>query len=166
MFSKLLPDWVVSGICRLTPKWLAEQGVSAVLTDLDNTLTGYRGYSPDKDVAEWIRSMKENNIGLMIISNNHSHERVAGFAEPLDIPYISKGGKPGTDSLLRALKTLAVNPENAIMAGDQVFIDILAGNRAGVRTVLVEPYNMNFLFYLRRICETPFIRLSKKKQKR
>ena len=54
--------------------------------------------------------------------------------------------------------------ETAIV-GDQIFTDILGGNRAGVTTLLVEPIRLagNPGRYLRYAAEWPFRMLSKQR---
>jgi len=157
MMRDLRPRWVTRNVCRLIPEWLARQGVRAVLSDLDNTLCGYHALTPSPEILAWIQSLRESGIKLMLVSNNLNPSRVAGFAQPLGLPYLARSGKPKPDSLVRAMQTLVSKPEETVMVGDQLYIDVWAGNRAGVRTVLVDPYTKGFWFSLRRLCETPFI---------
>ena len=48
-------------------------------------------------------------------------------------------------------------PEEAAIVGDQIFTDILGGNRAGVLTLLVHPIRFGTVFRALRFgIETPF----------
>jgi len=136
--------------------WLLEQGVLAVLADLDNTLAGYTGNTPDKGVKGWIDSLRKAGIPLMIVSNA-KEVRVAAFCAPLGLPYISRAAKPNPRGLLDAVARLGVSPEKAVMVGDQFFTDMLAARKAGIQGVLIPPHVKGFLFALRRVLETPFI---------
>ncbi len=57
--------------------------------------------------------------------------RAASGVEPTII------GKPETPMMLMALARLGVQPHEAVMVGDRLDTDILAGHRAGMLTVLV-----------------------------
>ena len=144
-------------VCEITPQMLRGMGVSVVLSDLDNTLAGYRDNVPDTEVAKWIKSLEDAGIPLFIISNAKD-KRVGAFCRPLELPYIASAGKPSGRMLLEALGMLGVKPSDAVMLGDQFFTDVLAGNRAGVQVILVPPRVKGFLFTLRRFLEKPLIR--------
>ena len=47
----------------------------------------------------------------------------------------------------RAMEMAQEAPEATVMVGDQVFTDVVAGNLAGVRTVLVRPQSRRDLWY-------------------
>ena len=52
------------------------------------------------------------------------------------------------------------------LAGDQIYTDTLAANRAGVRSILVEPIHLhNVWLRLRHVAELPFIHLAKRRMK-
>jgi hypothetical protein len=148
---------IADDICELTPEWLRERGMEAVLCDLDNTLVGYGLLAPDETVLGWIRSLKEAGIPLAVISNA-SKVRVEAFSGPLGLPFTARAGKPGARYLFEAIKDLGVSADRAVMVGDQYFTDVLAAHRAGIRAVLVPPRVKGFLFTLRRWVEIPFIR--------
>ncbi len=57
----------------------------------------------------------------------------------LGIPGLSKANKPSRRAFLQALDLLGSRPEQAAMIGDQVFTDVLGGNRLGLYTILVVP---------------------------
>ena len=52
---------------------------------------------------------------------------------------IHKAQKPRRVNLRRAMNVMKTTKENTVMIGDQVFTDVWAGNRVGMRTILVEP---------------------------
>ena len=152
------PTRKIKDICELTPPLLLKWGVEAVLCDLDNTLAGYGTAAADGDIKSWLTSVREAGIIPAVVSNA-SEERAAAFCEPLDLPYIARAAKPGAKKLRSMLKNLGVSPERSLMVGDQLFTDVLAGRKAGVRTVLVDPRTKNTLVNIRRWIETPFLPL-------
>ena len=54
---------------------------------------------------------------------------------------MSKAGKPRRRAFLRALEVMGSSAEETAVIGDQVFTDILGGNRMGLFTILVVPIN-------------------------
>lgn len=151
------PLILAGDICELTPGWLKERGISAVFSDLDNTLAGYGVTVADEAAKNWIQSLKDAGIPLFVVSNA-GEKRVAAFCAPLGVPYIARAGKPNAKRLLEAAGRVGAKTDQAVMVGDQFFTDGLAGRRAGMQTVLVPPRVGNFIFTLRRRLEEPFIR--------
>ena len=62
---------------------------------------------------------------------------------------------------------MGVTKEQTAIVGDQVFTDVLGGNRAGISAILVEPIRLagNPGRYLRYAVEVPFRLLSGKVEK-
>ena len=60
------------------------------------------------------------------------------------------------------MEQMGVTPRETAIVGDQVFTDVLGGNRAGVTTILVKPIRLagNPGRYLRYAIEVPFRLLS------
>jgi len=65
----------------------------------------------------------------------------------------------GADAYLRAVQHFSLKKEECLFFGDQIFTDIVGGNRAGVPTVLVRPMGKEKYFHivLKRILEKPFL---------
>ena len=55
--------------------------------------------------------------------------------------------KPAPFAVRRALGLMGARAGEAVLIGDQVFTDVMAGNLAGVRTILVEPQSTSDLWY-------------------
>ena len=64
------------------------------------------------------------------------------------------------------MEQAGVTKEQTAIVGDQIFTDILGGNRAGVSTILVRPIRLagNPGRYLRYAAELPFRLLSGKEE--
>lgn len=77
----------------ITPQYLKERGIRAVIIDLDNTLVGFDEPSASETVLKWFRTMKDNGIKVTIVSNG-SRVRVSEFSDPHDIEYIFRARKP------------------------------------------------------------------------
>lgn len=153
-----IPDYYFDDIYQITPEFFRKIGVSAVICDIDNTLVTYDDPEPTPPVAAWLDGMKQAGIRFVFLSNNHP-PRVERFTRSLGLPFYADAKKPGTKVLTRALADLGVRPGQAASLGDQIFTDILTGQRAGLKTVLVPPIkDRTDLFHrLKRLGERPFV---------
>ena len=79
---------------------------------------------------------------------NAKSERSKNIADMLKIPCVSYANKPGTSGVLKAMNLIGAKPENTVMIGDQVFTDMIAGNKAGLFTIFVERYSKKEVFYV------------------
>ncbi len=102
-----------------------------------------------------------------MLSNSRKPGRAQHFAEQLGIPYQGHSRTPSTAGYRRAMERMGVTREQTAIVGDQIFTDVLGGNRAGVSTILVEPIRLagNPGRYLRYAAEWPFRLLSGKGEK-
>jgi uncharacterized protein len=55
------------------------------------------------------------------------------------------GGKPLPGAFRKAVAELGLEAAHVAMVGDQVFTDVLGGNWAGCKTILVKPLSDNAL---------------------
>jgi hypothetical protein len=136
----LVPDLIVRHVSDIPASVLQERGVHAVVTDLDNTLVGWHKYEATTEVLSWLSSLRDAGIGVCIASNTRRVPRLAQIADTLNILHVPQtANKPGTAGLRHALRLLHTEPTQAAMVGDQLFTDIVAGNRLKMTTVLVNP---------------------------
>ena len=138
MSDSFTPTWMVDAIYRLTPDQLREQGIKAVLTDLDNTLIAWNNPDGTKELHDWLDRMTDAGIPVLIVSNN-SASRIARVAEPLNLKFVSRALKPLTHGLSEARKLLDLKKEELVMVGDQLLTDVWSSNNYGIRSILVKP---------------------------
>lgn len=155
--------YLADNIYEISGQALECRGIRLLLADLDNTLVPYGVPLPDDKLRAWRDELAAYGVTLFILSNNRHESRPRTFAQALDVPYIGHAGKPKTASFRRAMEQMQVGPEQTAIVGDQVFTDVLGGNRAGVATILVKPIRLagNPGRYLRYAVEVPFRLLSK-----
>lgn len=123
-------------------------GIRAILLDLDNTLTAWRGYEISPPLQAWLERAKRD-FRLCLVSNQIKGRRVREIADRLRIPYVhglGPWGKPGRLIFRRALAKTGTSPEQTAMIGDQLFADIRGARRAGLYAILVEPVGEKELF--------------------
>ena len=76
---------------------------------------------------------------LYILSNTNKKEKVKEVARKLEIEYIYFAKKPLKSGFKKVQKILEEEPENIGVVGDQIFTDVVGGNRCKMFTILVEP---------------------------
>lgn len=136
----LVPGAVVPGVTAIPVAALSARGIRALIIDLDNTLTRWNDVVCAPDVAAWLRRLRDDGLGICIVSNN-GPERVRAFCDALgmDLIWIAHAGKPALRAYRLARERLGVAPDEVAAIGDQIFTDVFGGNRAGLFTVLVQP---------------------------
>ncbi len=133
------PDEVVSGVTDIDPTTLVQQGIRAVLLDLDNTLVPWQRMDIPEAIRHWVEAMKQAGLRLCLVSNTRRRRRLEVLSKELGIAYVPKALKPRRYGLRQALEQLGTAPQQAVMIGDQIFTDVWGGNRMGMRTILVLP---------------------------
>jgi HAD superfamily phosphatase (TIGR01668 family) len=136
----IAPDLIVRHVSDVTITDLQARGIRAIVSDLDNTLVAYRSEDTEAEIIRWLRQLQEAQIGVCIASNTRRLSRLRRIADRLGILHVPANcGKPGTRGIRHALALLQTTPEKTAMVGDQIFTDIVAGNRLGMTTILVNP---------------------------
>lgn len=126
---------------------LSASGVRCVLFDRDNTVVPRDTGVAPADVMDWICRVREAGIALCMVSNNFHSQQVEASAAELGCAVVHHAMKPAPFAVRRALALVGVEASEAVLIGDQVFTDVMAGNLAGVRTILVEPQSTSDLWY-------------------
>lgn len=138
MLELLYPRYYVDSLLDIPLDRLKTQDIAAFILDLDNTITEWNSNELRIEVEEWFRRIKAEGFKACILSNN-GEQRIRIVAERLGIPFIHRAAKPRRGSFRRAVEVLGVGPERTAVVGDQIFTDILGGNRTGLFTILVKP---------------------------
>lgn len=139
-WGKLLqPDLVLgNSVIHLTPDLLQHHQIKGVVLDVDETLVPMKERSVSETLKGWVETIRPD-VSLWLVSNNISQARIGAIAEALDLPYISAAAKPSRRKVKRAVEAMNWPVEQVAMVGDRLFTDVLAGNRLGMFTILVEP---------------------------
>ena len=70
MKNPMMPDYMFPAFHEITPEFLIELGVTAVLADIDNTLAPYEQAEPDERIKGWIASLAAAGIGIAFVLKN------------------------------------------------------------------------------------------------
>ncbi|MGE5454325.1 MAG: YqeG family HAD IIIA-type phosphatase [Methylocystaceae bacterium] len=141
----LHPNLFVDNLWDVPLSRLKAEGIAGILLDLDNTLTHWNGMQVSPEAAAWVKLALEQGFNLCLLSNN-GPQRVMPVANELGIPFVADAGKPRRHAFHSAIKVLNLPREQVAAVGDQLFTDVLGGNRTGIYTVLVTPLDkMEFI---------------------
>jgi len=162
----LIPKYSLRDITDVTPEFLNKLGIKFLMMDLDNTIAAYDEFILASDVLEWINNIKDSGVKLFIISNSTRKNRVEDHSESIGVGFIMESFKPSPKSLFHAMELEGFGTEASALAGDQIFTDTLAANRAGIVSILVRPRRFtNPFLALRYFIELPFRAMCKNKIK-
>lgn len=139
LYNLLTPNRVVESVKEVNPTSLKAEGITAIITDLDNTLVPWRHYEIAPGVVEWLAHLEVEGIKICIASNTIHTERLKQLAETMGIDFVDRVRKPWTDGFERAMQKMGSNAGNTAVFGDQIFTDVLCGNRLGLVSILLRP---------------------------
>ena len=139
MISLLQPNLVLGGtIFDLTAQILEQYDISGLILDVDETLVPFQQKDTSLELQQWIAEIRQVTP-IWLVSNNISYSRIGNIANSVDLPFISAAKKPSRRKLQQAATEMDLPVEKVAMVGDRLFTDVLAGNRLGMFTILVEP---------------------------
>lgn len=138
VFGLLRPNLWVGSVAEIEAEHLRSEGIRGLILDLDETLVSALDHTPTPEVHAWIRAMK-GAFSIYIVSNNFDAARVQAVADALDVPCAFRAAKPRRRGFREALAIMGLRPEEVAIVGDQLFTDVLGGNRLGAYTILATP---------------------------
>ena len=134
----ITPEYVFKDVTHITPEWLAQKGIRALVLDIDNTLTADRSQELPEEVAGWRETMRRAGVKLTIVSNG-AEKRVRPFAEKLGLAYLYRPAKPLPFALMAAQHRMGVKHSQMAMVGDQLYADRMAAALYGIPGLMVIP---------------------------
>lgn len=134
----LKPDLFYKTVFEIDFDKLWNNGIRALLFDIDNTLATYDDICPDERLSAFLLSLKERGFKIFLLSNNKK-DRVKIFSEHIGFPFRGRACKPLKFFIKKAIKTLGETAKTTALVGDQIFTDVWGANRLGICSVLVSP---------------------------
>ena len=131
--EEFVPDMYQKSIYHIDYDKLQEDGIKCLLFDLDNTCVPYRDKEPNKKLVELFETLKDMGI--------------KPFKRVLNVDCQAKAGKPGKRNFLKILKLFNYQLSDVAIIGDQLYKDVLGGNRVGIRTILVNPMSKDDMIF-------------------
>ncbi len=132
------PTYLARSLYTIPLSFYKEEGISVLLLDLDNTLASHREKEPDERALAYVGKLREAGLAVYLVSNN-SRKRVGAYARPLGVDYLYLAMKPFAFRFNSFLRKKGVRKEEALLVGDQLYTDVRAANRLGIRSCLTSP---------------------------
>lgn len=142
----IYPNAYLKNVQEITIEFLKKNKLKALILDVDNTLIDCYEKMSD-DIIKWSQDLKGQGVKLYILSNTNKKDKVEKVAEKLEIPYKMFAKKPFKGGFLNIMEKLKIQPMNIGVVGDQIFTDIIGGNRCKMFTILVDPISEKDFWY-------------------
>lgn len=142
----IYPNAYLNKVQDITIEFLMKNNIKALILDVDNTLIDYYK-NLSNEVIQWADEMKGQGIKLYILSNTNKKEKVEMVAKKLEIPYKSFAKKPSRKGFKQIQNELNFESANIGVVGDQIFTDVIGGNRSKMFTILVDPVTPKDYWY-------------------
>ena len=146
----LCPRLYVNSVHKIDLNALKQAGIKGIIVDLDNTLVPWNEDAEFPEAVEWLKIVTDAGMKVCIVSNNHPR-RAKTLAGAFDIPFIWQAVKPRRRAFRKAITLMKLKQSQTAVVGDQVFTDILGGNRLGLYTILVRPLKKQEFFGTRMV---------------
>lgn len=138
MLKIFVPDLYIENYTKLNIAYLKQRNIKLLVCDIDNTLVPFDQHYPDEGVFAFIKELKDNDITLVLISNNKL-ERVERFAKELHVRCYPSAHKPLKKTYLQVLKDHGLKADQVASIGDQLLTDVLGSKRCHILTILAQP---------------------------
>jgi len=138
VFRLLFPDLYVPTIYDVDPEYLRRRGIRGLIFDLDNTILERGERTLPQEVLDWFDTLKAQGFKISIVSNSRSR-KAEGMAKSHGIPAVFRAVKPRRGPFLKAIELMGLTRRETAVVGDQIFTDVVGGNRLGLFTILINP---------------------------
>lgn len=145
MLNLLAPCLAVNTLYDIELDELKQRGIRGIVFDLDNTIIPWNSSDLCPEVLAWLNDLVCQDFKLCLVSNN-GNRRVRQIAGQCGIPFVARALKPSRTGFRQAAQVMNLSPEAIAVVGDQLFTDVLGGNRLGMFTIWVQPLtNQEFI---------------------
>lgn len=138
----VIPNAYQKSIYEIDYLKLKKLGYKNLIFDIDNTLMPVNEIKVTNELKELFKKLKKD-FNICIVSNNNN-ARVDPVKKALNVLAISESNKPQKEAFEQSLRLLKGKKENTVMIGDQMLTDIVGGNKYGLYTILVEPFQNKY----------------------
>ncbi len=142
----IYPNAYFNSVQEITIGFLIKNKIKALILDIDNTLIDYNK-NLSEEVIIWAKELQGQGIKMYILSNTNKEEKVKRVSEKLEVPYEHFAKKPSKKGFIKVQNILKMKPQNIAVIGDQIFTDIIGGNRCDMFTILVDPVDKKDYWY-------------------
>jgi len=145
LYNLLCPNIIVETLYEIEINELQQLGIRGIIFDLDNTIIPWDSPTMSPDIIQWMQVLLAQGFKICLVSNNMG-KRVQTISEKFDIPFVSRAYKPAKSGFRQAIVKMELTENQVAVVGDQLFTDILGGNRLGLYTIWVAPLSATEFF--------------------
>lgn len=136
----LKPDFNLKNIYEIDLELLKNQGIKAILFDLDSTIMVSKSAAYTEKTQEWLLEVTKHFF-VAVISNNTKIEYIEKVQSISNFQIIGNAKKPSRKAVRKLLSEINMQPHEVVIVGDRPLTDILVGKRLGTKTILVGSIN-------------------------
>ena len=138
LYKLLCPRLMVNSVYDINIDVLQQIGIRGIIFDLDNTIVPWNSACMAPGVVDWLNGVIASGMKVSLVSNNWQR-RVQEIAAQFNIPYVSRAYKPLKWGFRRMTNDMNLAVHEVAVVGDQLFTDVLGGNKMGMYTIWVKP---------------------------
>ncbi|NJL73543.1 MAG: YqeG family HAD IIIA-type phosphatase [Candidatus Competibacteraceae bacterium] len=136
MFLK--PTYLIAGdITDIDIEELSRIGIKGLILDLDSTLVAPKSAQITEEAREWLDRARQR-FQIAIASNNKNEAYLDLVRKDLAITIVGRAKKPSRQAFHRLLQDFGLTAGEVAVIGDRPLTDIWGGQRAGMKTILVD----------------------------
>lgn len=151
MFIK--PDYNLKNIYEINLEELKNQGINALLFDLDSTLMGSKTGYYTAETLSWLEKVKQDFF-VGVVSNNNNPVYIEKVTACSDFPVVFEAHKPDIKVAKSFMEKHNIKAETTCFIGDRPLTDVLCGKNLGCKTILVDSITADI--------EKPIVRFARK----
>jgi uncharacterized protein len=153
----------VPAVTDINADELKKEGIRFIVFDFDNTLTFHGSEMLSSNILMFLDHLITESFSIFILSNAKK-QRMDKVLKKLKFEGRGMSYKPVPFILNKVIRDHGFAKNEVVLIGDQIFTDIIAGNLAKIKTILVERISDNESagIKLRRKLESALINGSKK----
>lgn len=151
MFIK--PDYNLKNIYEINLEELKNQGINALLFDLDSTLMGSKTGYYTAETLSWLEKVKQDFF-VGVVSNNNNPVYIEKVTACSDFPVVFEAHKPDIKVAKSFMDKHNIKAETTCFVGDRPLTDVLCGKNLGCKTILVDSITADI--------EKPIVRFARK----
>lgn len=139
---RLRPDYIYESIFDIDTNELKAKGIKGIFFDLDSTVMQSRTGKFTKNTLDLFEKLQKD-FKVAIISNNHKKNYLDRVQKASPVKVYGNARKPDVKILKIACYEMGLEIKEVVMVGDRPLTDILAGKKAGMKTILVDSISKN-----------------------
>ena len=146
--NKFYPYDYIDSVYEFDFKKLHEDGVNAVIFDIDNTLVKH-GAPADKKAVDFFNNLKEIGLKTCLLSNNKP-VRVEPFAQKTGSYYIADAKKPSKKNYYKAMELMSSGTEDTVFFGIHTYLVKPIHPKEEIQIILKRRLEAVVLFFYKR----------------